>query len=763
MAYGLIYTSDFDSFQPLLSYRLNISKKDYTGSTSTILLSGNPAIHEWQEDDPKAPIKGSTLKVSILVSSVDDLALTDFYSEDDYGWYCELIRLETDEKLFRGYLLQDDSQELQVDFTHEIQLIFTDGLGLLKDVTLDQAAVITGSLENHSVLIGTPAGTLRTITTQDIGFGGLQPGAVFTINDGALAGTYTVISISLIPTLGVYDYWIVTNTIIGYTLPYTASIDWIDPYPLTGYIPLIDIYKLCLKSIYIDTGFNIYSKIYPVGGTNERLLDDTFVQAETFINNNEWLSCYDILEQINSRFNLSLFQAHGKWNLMRWDELYRYTTNTGATLQYHTYSNDFIYTATSTNNDVWLFKKGNDLEVGVLKSINRANQFVRETFNYEQPESLLCNSNFQDLGPLLQQYDSGLFTIREYGFNSWFDGPFSPIPDRFIRVTIDNDPTSRTYLQELDRNAVIVNSTGDSARSAKSCDIPLSKDDSIEFNFSFRTSVSQPGSVNNVFAVSITDGIKTYYVQNNGSWATTLGFVYNTPAGGNTFDWQSVNIISNPAPINGVVNIYLAEATPNGALPSSDETLYKDLSFTITYFINGSGQVIGHTHTDSQSLEIKNNIDKEIYIDNSPRTSIRGSLYLESYTDLLRDLTVSWEYPGTSYSYSRLGQHTTQEALFSNYKMRGKYEGRYLYINQEDVMLTILAVFVDNQNFNFFRYAPGRMAIDYKTGYADLSLIEIIDSPTGDFVGPIGSGIEYDYLIWASSRLYEFNYLYEKS
>jgi hypothetical protein len=403
------------------------------------------------------------------------------------------------------------------------------------------------------------------------------------------------------------------------------------------------------------------------------------------------------------------------------------------------------------------------MEVGVLKSINRANQFVRETFNYEQPESLLCNYNFQDLGALIQQYDSGLFTIREYGFNSWFDGPFSPIPDRFIRVTIDNDPTSRTYLQELDRNAVIVNSTGSAPQSAKSCDIPLSKDDSIEFNFSFRTSVSQPGNVLTQFAVSITDGITTYYVQNNGSWATTLGFAYNTPAGGNTFDWQSVNIISNPAPINGVVNIYLAEATPNGATPSTDETLYKDLSFTITYFINGSGRVIGHTHTDLQSLEIKNNIDKEIYIDNSPRTSIRGSLYLESYTDLLRDLTVSWTYPASSINYPRLGQGTTQEALFSTYKMRSKYEGRYLYINQEDVMLTMLAVFIDDQNFNFFRYAPGKMTIDYKNGQADLSLIEIIDSPTGDFDGPFGIGIEFDYLAWAVTRLYEFNYLYEKS
>jgi len=440
MTYGLRYSSDFDSFQPLLTYRLNIFKKDFSGPNGEILLSGNPVIHEWQDDDPKASIKGSTLKISILVNSEDGLSLSDFYSEDDYGWACELRRLETDEVLFQGYLLQDDSQELQVDFTHEIQLTFTDGLGLLKDVTLDQAAIITGvpsTTTGVTVESYIPSFSSTIQSTNPI-FAGLLPGTTFTITSGGLAGTFTVIGINFFA--GVYIVQTNTNDFI-ITAAYTTNIITTIPYPLTGYIPLIDIYKLCLKSTYIDTGLNIYSKLYPIGGANERLLDDTFIQAETFLSSDRWMNCYDILEQINSRFNLSLFQAHGKWNLMRWDELYRYTTNPGATLQYHTYSTDFVYSATSTNSDVWIFKKGNDMEVGVLKSINRANQFVKETFNYVQPESLLCNYNLQDLGELIQQYDSGLFTIKEYGLNSWYDGPFSPIHDRFIRITIYNNTT----------------------------------------------------------------------------------------------------------------------------------------------------------------------------------------------------------------------------------------------------------------------------------------------------------------------------------
>lgn len=760
MSYGLKYGSDFDSFQPLLTYRLGIYKKDYTGNSMSLLLSGNPCIHEWQDDDPKAPIKGSTLKVSILTKQ-SEIQLSDFYSEDDYGWYCELRRKETDEILFRGYLLQSDSQELQVDFTHEIQLTFTDGLGLLKDVTLDQA----------SVIVGTP-NTYTNIDVEDISLGGapriasantavtvLKPGDAFSITYSSVTYDFVCLNVTFDALFG-YIIWVdrlvtIPSGLITVNLTFTA------PYPLVGYIPLIDIYMLCLKSTYIDTGLNCYTRLYPVGGTNERLLDDTFIQIETFLNNGEWMNCYDILEQINSRFNLSLFQAKGTWNLMRWDELYRYTTDAGATLQYHVYSNSFVYSATNTSNEVWTFKKGNDMEVGVLKSVNRANQFVKETFNYVQPESLLCNYDLQDLGPLLNEYTSGTYNIKEYTLNSWYNGPYSPYPDRFIRITYDNDNTSKTFGQELDRTAIVVNSTGSAPESAMSCDIPLSEGDSLDYSFSFRTNVHQSGPINTVFAVSITDGTTTYFVQTDGSWATTLGFTHSTPAGGDTFDWQSVNINSDPAPISGIVNIYLAEATPNGSTPSTDETHYKDISLTINYLINNSGKVIGHTHTDSQSQQIKNNIDKEISLDDTPRTSIKGALYLESYTNLLRDLTVSWKYPSASYEYARLGEGTIKEALFTTYKMRSKYEGKYLFINQEDVMLNNLALFVDNQNYNFYRYAPGKMTIDYKNGHADLSLWEIIDSPDGDFE-PGGAGITFAFLAFANSKLYEFNYLYEK-
>ena len=756
MTYGLRYTSDFDSFQPLLTYRLEIFKKDYSGSNEQIILTGSPAIHEWQEDDPNAPIKGSTLKVSILTNSLG-VKLTDFYSEDDYGWACVFKRKETDEILFQGYLLQDDSQELQVDFTHEIQLTFTDGLGLLKDVTLDQAAVITATNTTISS-IDLNVFDAFSISSTDVRISVLKPGYNFTIFDGTNTYSYTCLNISYELT-----YWIVN---IGELAPFTGTVTfdltYTVPYPLTGYISLINIYKLCLKATYINTGLNVYSRLYPVGGSSETLLDDTYIEVETFKKTNEWMNCYDILEQINSRFNLSLFQAQGKWILMRWDELYRYTTNTGASRQYHIYTNDFIYAATGTNGVIWTFKKGNDMEVGVLKSINRANQFVRETYSYEE-NILLLNENLQELGDLRNQYQVGTNTIYEYELPYWtfYSGNSVNPVNKFIRVVRDIDNV------EIDRFIVLTEPAAQTFPylALQSNDMFVSAGDKISFEFDFRTKDAINGFAFFMTGVILSNGIDNYYLDKNGIWQTFVAFgnlpQYLIQSGDNSSEWHTFTINSYTMPIEGKLNVYLF--TPTFFAPTYDEIYFKNLRFNVTTFLAGWGNIIGHTHTDTQSLEIKNNIDKEIYIDQSPRRTIKGSLFLDTYTGFLINRTNGWEYPGTSYSYPTLGQGTTQESLFTTYKMRSKYEGKYLYINIDNVMLSILAVFADNQAFNFFRYAPGRMSIDYKTGFADLSLIEIIDSPTGEFDGPFGSGIEFDYLAWAVSRLYEFNYLYEKS
>jgi hypothetical protein len=752
------YRADFYTSNPACNYRLDLLLKNYTAGDIISIYLDPEVIQEWQDDDPKTPIRGCTLKVKIITGDpiYNTVNFLDFYSNEDDTWKAILKRVDTDETLFVGYLLQDDCQDICIDYTHTFSLTFSDNLGIMKDVSLLQASeALPNSDTFSSITVESIFGNAHKIFSLDDRWGTLNIGNIVTIYASVLAGTYTVIGRGYDIIFGMY--WIYTAEDVPISFSVTDDIDYTYyTQGITGYQSFKNIFQMLIYSTGIQLPLNIMTKLVPVGGSTDDLLRDTFIDINSFQKNGEWMNCYDILELICLRFNACFFQAHGQWYFVRWDELYRYTNATGATYQGNAYNADMNVSTITQNIVAFDFLGGKDMETGTMRSIIRPDLFVKETFNYVQPESLLCNSNLQDLGNVIQEYTSGTYLIKEYGLDKWYDGPFTPIPDRFIRITYDNDGTSKTFGQELDRTVVIVNSTGDSARSAKSCDIPLSKDDSIEFNFSFRTSVSQPGPVNNVFAVSITDGTTTYYVQNNGSWATTLGFTYSTPSGGNTNDWQSVNIISNPAPIDGIVNIYLAEATPNGATPSSDETLFKDMTFTITYFINDSGKIIGHTHNTEQYINVKKNNDKEIFIDDTPRTSINGALYLNSYSGLLRDLTVAWHYPGTSYQYDRLGQGTTEEALFSSYVPRYKFEGNLLFVNKDDKMLTPFSVFNLKTNDNQFRFVPGKLTINYHANMAEVTLHEYVRNAAG-----IDGNQVFEFFEFLMNKTYNFNYLYE--
>jgi len=757
------YNAEFYSSNPACNYRIDLLLKDYTGGTSTSISLDPEIIQEWQDDDPKTPIRGCTLRIKVIANDpfYNPVNFLDFYSNEDDTWKAILKRTDTNETLFVGYLLQDDCSDICVDYTHTFNLTFSDNLGLMKDVSLLQASEALPNTDIISyITIASIFGNAHKIFSADDRWGTLNIGMIIEIYDGGLTGRYTIIGRGFDPFLNLYFVYTAEDVPIGYTV--TTDVDYTYfVQGITGFQSLRSIFTMLIYASGIRIPLNIMTKLVPVGGTTDDLLRDTFIDVNTFLKNDEWMNCYDILEIICIRFNACFFQAHGQWYFVRWDELYRYTTFAGATYQGNAYNADMNVSTITKNIVAFDFLAGKDMETGTMKSIIRPDLFVRETFNYVQPESLLCNYNMQDLGALIQQYDSGLFTIVEYGLNSWYDGPFSPIPNRFIRITYDNDPTSRTYKQELDRTIIIVNGTGDSARSAKSCDIPLSKGDSIEYNFSYRTNIHQSGPINNVFAVSITDGITTYFVQNNGSWATTLGFVNSIPTGGDSFDWQNVNIITNPAPIDGIVNIYLAEATPNGATPSSDETHFKDMNLTITYLINDSGKVIGHTHNTEQFINVKKNNDKEIFIDDAPRNSIQGALYLSSYTSLLRDRTVTWYYSAglPVEQYSHLGQGTTQEALFTSYIPRYKFEGNLLFVNKNDEMLTPFSVFNLKTEDNQFRFVPGKLTINYHANQAEITLHEFIRNPAGIF-----GDQRYQYLNeFLPSVIYNFNYLYEKS
>lgn len=762
--WNIKYSGEFNSSKLTCSYKIDLYQKNYTGTTITPIFFTPEIIQEWQDDDPKTPIRGCTLKFSIIannpISNIINVPFETFYSNEDDTWKAVLTRKETDEILFVGFLLQDDCQELCVDYTHTYSLTFTDNLGVLKDVSLYQASKALPNLDTFSgITVQSVFGNPHKIYSLDSRWGILNIGDNFTIYATGLAGTYTVINRGYD---SIFGWWVYTAEDVPIAYTVFDDIDYnYYTYGLTGYHPLKDIFKMLIYATGIKLTLNIMSKLVPVGGSRDSLIEDIYIDVNTFFKNGEWMNCYDILEQICSRFNACFFQAHGQWYFVRWDELYRYTTATGATYQGNAFDKDMNRSIITKNIISFDFLGGKDMETSTMKSIVRPDLYAKETMNYNQQINLK-NQDLQELGALLNSYTSGLTLINEYELLYWIDWDIHPTPSsqRFIRVILDNDITSKTYGQEIERYLVIKGNSYDSRFAIMYEGVQLSEGDTIQWSFDYKTQNSEPGPVTNVFEIDIRDGINsTKYITTDGKWVETFsgipyGIVYNILSGDNANEWHSVTITSDLLPYDTFVHPFLTAASSNNALY---ETHYKNLSFTVYNNINGSTKIKGHIHNCEQYISVKKNNDKEIFIDDTPRRSINGSLFLYSLTGWMRNRTIQWTYNDFGDLFDRLGQATTEEALFTSSIPRYKYEGNLIYINILDEMLTPFSVFNLKTADNQFRFVPGKMTINYHANMADVTLHEFIRNSAG-----ITDNQFVEFLLYLTNKTYNFNYLYEK-
>ena len=660
MAYGLRYFGEFEDISGR-SYRVEILQKDYSGVFTSIKLGATPAVHSYQTDDIRATVRGASATINIINSG--SIPITTFYSVNDDEYQVKI--LQGSAVLFIGFLVQDDTTEIMVDYAHDITIQCNDNLGLLKDVTFNKnASVITDFYAKD---------TLARCVHQ------------------------------------------------------------------------------CLVNTSLELDTYVYANLWEDRmAETDSFLPQTYIDLQTFISGDKFMSCYQVLDYILDRFNLSLFQAQGRWNIVRWDELYRLTTVNG-----FKYSSAWVLTGTTLLDTPYLAAPviaGTTVpdtypEYGLRRQIVRPFQFDQETFNYGQIKYLLRNYDLMTLGTLLRSYNSAGNLIKEYEATNWTGGWTTNTATRFIRVVYDS------IGNEIERYLTITGATTDSARSVASDAIEVSQGDKLKFSFSFKTNIAQAGPLTIIFAVRLYDGVTTRYIGEvpvgNGNWIPGIGFNYSIASGDNSNTWHSVSIESSQIPYDGLLYCYLATATQNPQ-NAGKETLYKDIRLEYTPFINDSIKIIGHIHkdiqTDAAAADTKNNEDITINIDDSPKNPIQGTLFMSTYSHLVRDRTSRWHRAGHTES-KRIGEITTKEVLQWRSISRAKLEGSFRGLWQSAIPLTPLSIF-KYQTLNPARFILGQSEFDYKNNKFRGTLWQL-DEPAIDEP--------------AVNDLYTFTYIYEKA
>lgn len=731
MPYGLIYQGEFDSIAEN-GYRLEILKKDYTGGFTTLPMAGLPVVQNWATDEIKTGIKACNLTINYLNKGSNPIER--FYSNNDDEFM--VIFYQDAQVLFCGFLVQDDIREPMLDYTHEVQLSASDNLGLLKDIELDKYPLTASAFNTQTakgIFTGGPGAT-NLIQLRNTGYVPAV-GVPFIISGHPDAGmniTMTPIIVNMV-TPGNYNIFIAEFT--GTSTEATCLINSFSGFDFYRRNSLLSVIAVCLRNTGLELETYIYENIYEsVHDTASSSLEQTYIDVQSFISGDKFENCNDVLTKICAKFHLTVFQSLGRWNIIRWDELRQSPSINGFIYDY-----DFVLTGTTALDAELLlgFQEETYPETGLAKSAVRPFEFVKETFNYQVPKYLLQNYDLQRLGTRLRQYMNGTTRITEYTAIGWLSAFGAPSVERFIRVEYD------TVLQrESDRYLVLRGPSFDAIRCLPSMSLDCNIGDRISFSCSFRTNISQPSPVGFAFAIYLTDGTTNRYLRNDGSWTAAFGFNYVLPPGENTNQWHSIDTErSSKIPFTGVMTVFLPQFTqaPQTVLK---ECHFKDMRFEYTAYINDSVKIIGHIHKDIQDVIIKNNEDLEIYMDDSPRSAVQGTLFRNLFTGVSQQRTSTWHRDGVAEN-RKLGEITTIEQLQWRSVSRTRLDGSFRGLIQSGQNISML---------NHFEYAQlpglnflfGSLQIDYRNDRLTCSAIELFKTGEADVAETYSHTYIYD-------------------
>ena len=681
MAYNLIYQSEFDQLNDVVEkYYIKIYKKNYTGVPANVLCGGNPVIHNWGLDEPRLGVKGSNLTLKLINSG--NLPLQSFFSvEDDtflieYFWKSQL--------LFTGYLVQDDCTEVQEDIDHYINLSFTDNLGLLKDVPLSSAAALLGAKTQYSKGIAAMGEKKFSVYyapfTVEIG------NTIIISNSGSPRdGQYTVVNV--VPTGTSIE--ITTNEIVNPWIGVeNADLTVIVPVDLTERYPLLEFMRLCLLSTNLQLNTDVYANINPIGGgINQRMFEDVYLSGDTFLSSDSYASCYDVLNTILTRFKATIFQAYGIWNVVRWDQL-RYEDSF---IESSRYNPEWVYQSQGGQLNTFTYGNGSDIQNGIQESILRPFKFDRETFNYRQP-AFLKNAALQNLGAFISTETVGDIRTDKYEF---------PASSKWLHIYGDTAHivvvTEILAFSEVEKERYVYQNkiaAGPNIAHVMFNDIEVNQGDGLEFSLSIKCASGTSGdAVIYRVGVSVQTGVGAYYNLVNGlgyfSWNAGIAAgsqISATSTAAEAQDYFSFTLSEFGTqkripriPADGILKIYIYGTNDTNVSQPNVDAIWKDLNLTIVNYVNDSTTVIGHVHYQYQPPTINNSSDIDIQIDSSPLNTIAGTLFLESFTNLLQNRTDMWNRAGIT-ELQRLGSITTFEENFWRRTARSKLEGALLEI-----------------------------------------------------------------------------------
>lgn len=692
MAYATKYQIPFLNRKGI-GHTVNLALKDYVGAITTLPGSPDAFMLNYESGDNSIinPVRASECSVNFYNDG--PAPLTAFYSEDDEAWLITLLHDATGQILWRGFLVQDDCQEVFQDPPHVIQLRGTDNLGLLKNIPFNEAwnQVTNKTLYESGARPVVIEADLKTIHIA-------EPVIVTSVDTNKMnllfiyGVFYTILSASF--TAPVLTIKIVETFAAAVTDPSESyEIYTIDP--VVDKFPLFKYLQVALLRTGIALPLEIYSNLYENSEQDRGDLAtaDMFQQEHLYSgmflsDRGEWASCYSILETILGPLNATLQQARGKWEIVRWPELRLFASNAIPGTAYDAAFANPTAVSLAPNIQVATGSNMVFMNADATRSILRPFKNVKRTFNYKQPKELIVGSDLRKIGNLIATrtavIDGVTFRYDDYEIPS--DWKHTESDTSFITIVTNTSTDPET---ETERYVTTPGYT-DEQGAVKFNNIEVSKGDLMDFSLQFRTETDSSdflrfwilfmlyGTDGKRYIISGTDAgaghIDLFWAELIGSPPIVLGINMYIPSAQDTSQFTTWGLSSFSLldkkklliPQDGILQVSV-RGTNGASGDPRQRTLWNDIAFTVTNYINQSTKINGQIHNTSIAASPKNKLEDEVLIDDSPRNTIAGTLYRSQTINFGYDIgpkhfikTKAW-HRGTTIETRRLGEITTRE------------------------------------------------------------------------------------------------------
>jgi hypothetical protein len=585
--------------------------------------------------------------------------------------------------------------------------------------------------------------------------------------------------------------------------PYDISISAVDGIGLLKGVPLtkndntiftgvnliIDYVLAILNKVGLSLNLRLFSNIIEESmedrtqNTQADTFNQTGLHARTFLKNpTTYYDCYTCLERILSEY-FCVYQHNGKWVILRIGEL---QTNPGAKIWYTEYNSAGIIISTAqyleNASGVGRDRLIHPVELSQFVSSNFAVKSSRYTYNYSVWPELPTNNKFEggtqvggSSGPVYEQDQNGddtavqVGTFLDYFINDWTFGTFNGTPTPISQLPALNAPidfpawkrvTKNIYGVEINRE-IYIEKTTTNTQVLQSSAIPVNAGDRLSISFDYKLGFNYNDQLN-IAAVQVyvkpnsggfpywwRDGAGiTNRWRRNGASAEAI-FVEYVDGNDKTKVYKSISLDSQPIPADGVAYIQLCGVF-DGNYPN--HTIFRNFEFSYIPFIAGGYLQIKADYAEtSQNANLKDTIDEEVFISDSPKKVFQGALYRENLTDLT---TPTWHRYGVNEqrNFKELGEL----ARFNNsyrrmWKMEGQYDGLKFTPADNPTFIEPLSfhrhfIFPDSSKMNgrYFVLVPP-LTLNYSDGRADMNFIEVLHdgSQDGNYTGDTHIPIQY--------------------